>query len=60
MSELKSHEEIISLKTNRLPIIKGVYFLINDTDNIVYIGKSIDCYKRIKTHQTQNKKYFRF
>lgn len=58
--ELKSHDEIINLKTNRVPIIKGVYFLINDTENIIYIGKSVDCYRRVKTHQNQNRKHFTF
>lgn len=51
-------EEIIKKSTHDLPILRGVYFLINKTENIVYIGKSENCYKRIKTHKSNNKKAF--
>ncbi len=51
-------EEIIKNSIKNLPIIKGVYFLINNTEQIVYIGKSKDCYNRIKTHKVNNGKLF--
>lgn len=57
--DLLNIDEILNRKTFRLPIIKGIYFLINKTDNIVYIGKSKDCYSRIKTHQNNNRKVFK-
>lgn len=39
---------ITSLKL--LPKIQGLYILCNDTKGIIYIGKSINIYSRIKNH----------
>ncbi len=57
---LSTKEEVLKHKIKNLPVIRGIYFLINDTDNIVYIGMSLDLYKRISVHKTCNQKHFRY
>jgi len=34
-----------------LPRRSGIYFVFDDKDDLVYIGKAVDCYKRWKGHQ---------
>ena len=35
--------------------VKGIYFLIDDNFNVLYVGKSTNIYFRILTHQKQGK-----
>ena len=43
---------------NTPPVIEGVYFLINKRNEIIYIGSSTDCYKRINTHRKNKRMRF--
>ena len=41
----------------KFPKTNGIYFLINN-DEIIYIGSSTDCHKRIKMHKKNKKMKF--
>lgn len=44
-----SKEELLSQVTpSRLKAVSGIYFLLNDRNNIVYIGQSINVYSRLR------------
>ena len=40
--------------------VKGLYFLLDDKLNVVYIGESTDCIKRISQHYDNENKNFKF
>lgn len=41
------------------PVVPGVYFLIRK-DKVVYVGKSLDCHKRLHIHRKNRKMNFSF
>jgi len=41
---------IENIEIHNLPQIPGVYFFYNDKNDLVYIGKSINIYKRVQQH----------
>ena len=45
-------EGVLRSSISSYPIIKGVYFLINIDNEIVYIGQSNDCHSRVKVHRS--------
>ena len=57
--KLINKEEILKQATCKMPIVKGVYFLINKDQEIVYVGMSNDCYERISVHKSDRSKRFK-
>jgi hypothetical protein len=55
---LLSKEGILMRSIKDNPIIRGVYFLINKKEDIVYVGQSSDCYSRLKVHKSNSGKRF--
>ena len=49
---------IVEKSIKKYPKVRGVYFLINKKNEIVYVGMSDNCYERIDVHRSNVSKHF--